>query len=470
MKALPFFKSLFWLLFLNFLVKPIWIFFIDRQVQNRVGYEEYGKYFAILNLSYVLWILTDCGITHMLNQRIANKGAANSMQFLKIKFLLLLVYVAFVYFIGWITQIRQWNILFYVVLIQCFTSLYIFLRSIVTANQYFNVDAWLSVLDKLLIIGLCAPFIYWSLLFGNITLLLFLKIQFVCTATVVALAFLFLLKRELLTASGKEDMFSIIKSVAPFALIVLLMSIHYRLDGFLLERININGAFETGVYASAYRLLDAGSMVGYLAASFLVPFITRHQFDKKAIADVVITMRHVLLFFGIGAASFSVMFAPWLQRLLYHSDSAYNAQVMQFCLAALPAYLLMHVYGSVLTATAKFKPLITILAASVFINIVLNVLLIPSYGALGCCIAALASQYFCGTVSYVVATKSLGLTFTGRSNIIYLVIAIALCSFFYFAKMTIINVWLILVLAVCILVIFLSTQIKHLKKYFISLN
>ena len=72
MKSLSFFKGLSWLIVLNLLVKPVWIFFIDRQVQNIVGHELYGKYFALLNLSYVLYFLSDAGLSSMLNQRMAS--------------------------------------------------------------------------------------------------------------------------------------------------------------------------------------------------------------------------------------------------------------------------------------------------------------------------------------------------------------------------------------------------------------
>ena len=39
MKSLPFFKGLSWLILLNLLVKPAWIFLVDREVQNIVGHE-----------------------------------------------------------------------------------------------------------------------------------------------------------------------------------------------------------------------------------------------------------------------------------------------------------------------------------------------------------------------------------------------------------------------------------------------
>ena len=92
MKSIQFFKGLSWLIILNLLVKPVWLFFIDRQVQLTVGYEEYGKYFAILNLSYVLFFLSDIGISNMLNQRVANHLHVNIIQLLKIKAVLLLCY------------------------------------------------------------------------------------------------------------------------------------------------------------------------------------------------------------------------------------------------------------------------------------------------------------------------------------------------------------------------------------------
>ena len=59
------------LLFLNLLVKPFWILGIDRSVQNVVGAEEYGLYYALFNFSYLLNILLDLGITNFNNRNIA---------------------------------------------------------------------------------------------------------------------------------------------------------------------------------------------------------------------------------------------------------------------------------------------------------------------------------------------------------------------------------------------------------------
>ena len=54
-----FFSNLILTLFLNLLIKPIAIFAIDATVQNRVGQEEYGLYFTLLNLTVIFNIFLD---------------------------------------------------------------------------------------------------------------------------------------------------------------------------------------------------------------------------------------------------------------------------------------------------------------------------------------------------------------------------------------------------------------------------
>jgi O-antigen/teichoic acid export membrane protein len=470
MRSVSFFKGLSWLFLLNLVVKPIWIFFIDRQVQNTVGNEVYGSYFAALNLSYVLLFIADAGLSNTMNQKAATGQPVHTTRYLKLKIFLSLLYIVVICFVGWITNLDQWQLLFYVAGIQMLTSFFLFLRSLVTANQFFTTDAFFSVIDKTLMILLCGGFIYYPLTFGSINLLLFLKVQLLCTSLAVLAALFFVIKKQLFQSGIKEDIFSILKAITPFALIILLMSMHYRLDGFLLERMHEYGAYEAGVYASAYRLLDASNMAGYMAASFLVPFIARHQLDKSVLEEVIVNTRHSLLFFGIGVACFTVLFAPWVQQLLYHTNDSYNSGVIQLCIAVLPAYLVMHIYGSVLTATARFRSLLFILAISVLLNVLLNVLLIPSYGAVGCCIAALASHYVCAFACYIIATRSLLLSFMARSNMVYLATAAGLSLIFYMTRIAMINVWLILVLAICIVLVLLATQLTYVKKYFFRIR
>src|SRR5437764_4717702 len=159
MKLTSFFKGLSLLIILNVLVKPVWIFFIDRQVQNRIGNEEYGNYFALLNLSIVLIFIADAGLSTMLNQRLALTAKENLGNLFRIKFFLITLYLLAGLLIGYFIHARV-DILLYILFIQALTSLFVFIRNIITSHQYFAVDAFLSVIDKFLMIIFCGLLIY----------------------------------------------------------------------------------------------------------------------------------------------------------------------------------------------------------------------------------------------------------------------------------------------------------------------
>ena len=64
-------KNLFFVLAVNILVKAVWIFLIDRNVQIRVGYEAYGAFQALFNLGMIFQILLDFGLTQYTSKQIA---------------------------------------------------------------------------------------------------------------------------------------------------------------------------------------------------------------------------------------------------------------------------------------------------------------------------------------------------------------------------------------------------------------
>src|SRR6266498_4410553 len=98
-----FYSSLLLLIILNAFIKPIWIFGIDRQVQNITGVAEYGTYFSLLNLSIVFGFLLDWGLTNFVNRELASKKMELQQQlgsFLLLKFLFFIVYIAVIIMIA----------------------------------------------------------------------------------------------------------------------------------------------------------------------------------------------------------------------------------------------------------------------------------------------------------------------------------------------------------------------------------
>lgn len=453
MKKQPgFYSSLGLLILLNAVIKPLWIFAIDRQVQNEVGNETYGIYFSLFSLSVVLSFFADLGFTVYFNRQVASGDKTvirQPGQFFLLKLVLCVVYCVLLMLVGLLAGIKRWDLLLYIALIQVFTSLLLFLRSFITARQWFRADAWLSVLDKTLMILFCGILLYVPSLFGTISIERFLLLQAACLAAAMMVAFIYLYNRgiKFLLSTSTWPGMTILKEAIPFGLIILLMGAHSRIDAFLLERIHPNGAYEAGTYAAAFRLLDAANMCGYLFASFLLPYIAKRWSEKVEINAVVLQCRHLLLLFSITLAVVAIFESPWIYRTLYHRDDAYAVEVLQWCLPVLIGYSLAQVYGTVLTATGHLGDLFMVTLTVLVINVLLNILLIPVMGAKGCCISALISQGFYGFMTMLYSKQKTGTRIHFRSLLIYTFTGSLLAGFFILCRNWPITEWLMIVVA-----------------------
>ncbi|MDP9230575.1 MAG: polysaccharide biosynthesis C-terminal domain-containing protein [Bacteroidota bacterium] len=464
-----FYSSLGLLILLNSLIKPLWIFGIDRQVQNVVGTSVYGIYFSIFNLCVVFSFLLDWGLTIYFNRQAAwqNSYINYTGSFLLIKLFFAILYLAIVSLAAWIAGIERWDILWLVILIQIFTSFFLFLRNLITAQQRFRTDAWLSVLDKTLMILVCGSFLYFPFSFGSISIEKFLLIQVACTGGAIFISIVLLVTGGLKISAPQFSVFNkrLLLAALPFAFIVLLMSMHQRMDGFLLVRLHKNGAYEAGIYATAYRFVDATNMIGYLIASFLLPYIARHWSNRNETDKAILQSRNILMMVTIPVVITGLFLSTWIQKMLYHNEMVYGAVVLKLSLASLVGYSLIQVYGTILTATGYIKSFCFITFLSVALNLVLNLVLIPGYGAIGCSIAALISESSAGLGLLWYVYRKLRVDIHLRSVLIYIFTGVMLYVVLYLGVREQINSWLLLCLVVIItLMITISTKLVTINK------
>jgi O-antigen/teichoic acid export membrane protein len=459
-----FYSSLGLLLLLNALVKPVWIFGIDRQVQNVVGTETYGVYFSLLGLSVVLSFLTDLGITSFFAQRIAsqeNEFYPLLGKMIRLKLLLCLVYGAVLFLMAALAGVTQWTVLFYVALIQIFTSLFLFFRGAVGARQWFRADAWLSVFDKFMMLLCCGPLLYYPAFKGSMHIELFLLLQTVSLGLATAIAFLILKRGARKSAvtqtfSTKQIAF---KKIIPFGLITLLMAAHSRSDSFLLERLHPFGAYESGIYAAAYRLLDAANIGGYLVAAFLLPYLARQWNDRQNVDSVVLQCRHVLMMTAAGITAVALVFSGWIEQVLYDHPEDYASEVLCLCLPAITGYFLTHVYGTVLTATGRIRSFCYIVFAGFLLNIIMNLFLIPILGAKGSCLSALISQNAVGVFLLAYSRQKIETPLQVRSLLIYIFTGLGLFGFLSLGANTDFPEWiLVMAAAISIVAIMIGTK------------
>ena len=417
-----FITNLLLLLFLNVLIKPFWIFGIDLTVQNLVGDESYGLYFSLLNFSMILNILLDLGITNYNNKNIAQNRQLlrkHISNIVGLKFLLAGVYAIVAIVVALIIGYRniQLHLLFFLILNQFLISFTLYLRSNISGLHLFRTDSLLSVLDRTLMIIICSV-----LLFTQITVQPFKIEWFVYAQTAAYLLTSLITFGVVLARTGKLRFYFnrrfflvFLKKSYPYALLILLMSFYNRIDSVMLERLLPDGKEQAGIYAHAFRLLDAFSMFGVLFAGLLLPIFARMIKQKEEIGSMV-QFSFMLLFVPALVISLSSGFYDLqIMKLLKYSHPELSASIFRLLMVSFLGIATTYIFGTLLTANGSIRHLNYMALVGMGINIGINLLLIPQIQALGSAWASLATQIFTALAQTILAVKFMKLTINYRA-------------------------------------------------------
>lgn len=436
------------LIILNLLIKPFWILGIEPIVQYHVGNANYGEYFTLFNFSFLLNILLDFGITNFNNKNIAQNNHLLTKHFsslLTLKLLLgvlyLVVTMIFAMLIGY--DFRYMKLLFILALNQFFISFILYLRSNLLGLHLFKTDSLISVLDRVIMIIICLGLLLNWVGVG-IDIMNFVYAQTIAYALTALIAFWVVLK-ETHTFKLKWNRafnFMILKKSFPFAILVLLMTFYNRLDAVMIERIlphkslyvsalldkikaskilienqNIRdiiksvehgmintGATQAGIYAKAFRLLDAANMIAYLFAIQLLPIFSRMIEYKESVEQLVKLAFTLLITPAIIVSIGCAFYAKELCAIINQgvTDSAEVFSILMFCFTAIST---TYIFGTLLTANGNLKQLNTMAICGIAVNIILNLILIPQYRALGSAVSSLATQFITALAQVLIAAK-----------------------------------------------------------------
>lgn len=462
-------------LLLNLLVKPFWIFGIDRCVQNTVGSGEYGFYFSLFNFTLILNILLDLGITNYNNRNISQHNQLlkkHLSNVLSLRFVLFIFYILVVFILAFIIRYnaRQLYLLIFLVLNQFLLSFILYLRSNISALQLFKTDSMVSVIDRLMMIIL-SSLLLWSNLFpGPFTIEKFVYAQ---TASYLFAAIIALW--IVLSKSGKiyfnidwHFFIVFLKQSYPYALLILLMAFYNRIDGVMLERMLDNGKVEAGIYAQSFRILDAASMIAFLFSGLLLPMFSKMLKNKQDVYPLVqlsykLIIVPVLLFLII-----AIGYTPQILGVLYHgNDLQYSSNVFRVLILGLFATSTTYIYGTLLTANGNLKELNRMAFATMILNIGLNLFLIPRFQALGSAFSSVTAQLFAAFYQIYLARKifsfNMNFTFIKQLSIFLIITIITAIVIHYF-----VDNWLlgsIIIGFVGCLLIF-ATKILEIKTFF----
>ncbi len=416
-----FFKNQLWLQALNWLIKPLWIFAIERSVQLRLGDEWYGKYFVIFNLGLLFAVLLDAGLNNYISREISAAGRLiHKKRILGLRLVLGSLYVLLVYLAGW-NQKLDIKLLSLVAINQILASISLMFRAILQGRHRFISDSILSVMDRFVALVLCTIFlnIYNKEFTAEFGILLFLISQFFGYLMALVAGLIFVKTSDHAAPptdfSGNlslenETLKIWIQKVGWFVVMAFAMSVFTRIDALMIRRFSSEGFttylkpisegyYQAGIYAQSYRLLDAALIFSTLLSTQLLPLFSRKLANKESVKSILTLSTVIVVSLGLITSMVAIFGGNWILNLIYKSgysnqqELQYAAKIFAVLMSSFLPMALIHVYGTFVTALGKMKWLAIMAMVCMVLNVALNYTFVPKMGALGAAWGCFVTQF-----------------------------------------------------------------------------
>jgi O-antigen/teichoic acid export membrane protein len=271
----------------------------------------------------------------------------------------------------------------------------------------------------------------------------------------------------------------IVKKIFPFAMLVLLMTFYTRIDSVMLERMLPDGKLQSGIYASAFRLLDAVNHFSYLFAVLLLPIFSRMLKQGQDVRKLVKLSFTLIITPAIilGVASF--FYSSEIMKALYpiHDGETViefairqdvSSKVLVILMVCFICTSANYVFGTLLTANGNLRELNIIAILAVVLSVLMNLILIPRYQAVGSAIASLSTHILVMVAQIIVVKKRM--RFSSSAGYLIRLILFVFGSVVLAVVSTKLNIGLpqslILLIGGCLLVA-ISVRFFPIKQFFL---
>lgn len=391
MKALLF-KNSSYLLIAQFLVKIV-SFFYTVFLARILGVENFGLFTVALSYFSLISAVADFGISRYLIRELArgHKDVSTLVSNILILRLTAIAVVFAVFSVG--MSILDPNIdrvsLTLIALLSIFPqAVALTIDGVFVAVNKFKLSAFglviLSVVTAILGVGLVysgfgpmgasAALFFGELLYALFMAFLFWKQKFV-------------FKPAIETKILKE----IIVGSLPYGLLGVLGLLYFKIDTILLSY--MRGSFETGIYAVAYRFLEAIIFIPSAISTALFPILAKlHDSDPEHVKRIYYKGLWVMLILSLPILIGYVLILPVIINFFLpeYVQSIYALQILSLTIPL----MFLHTPATVaLLSTDKYiKEVIFISVGTLAFNLVFNILLIPHFGYLAAAFITVLSE------------------------------------------------------------------------------
>ncbi len=227
----------------------------------------------------------------------------------------------------------------------------------------------------------------------------------------VFMAIVMLFKNDFLSSFSIKLDWEIIKKMLSlgliYALSLLVINLNYKADVILLDKLST--AYELGIYTKGATLTQYLWQIPMLFSTVVFARSATSKEDDKFSKKVAVLLRLSFIFIGVGCL-FLYIFSKYIIVLMYGERYLESTDVLKYLL---PGVLILTIYKVMnMDLAGKGKPWVAMFAMvpSLIINVVLNIIFIPKYGAAGSALCSTISYCIAGITFLIYYSKSTGIS------------------------------------------------------------
>lgn len=143
-----------------------------------------------------------------------------------------------------------------------------------------------------------------------------------------------------------------------------------------------------GSYNLGYDIFKGINMLIFIIYVYFLPFVSQHINDSVKIREYLLVKRPKIFLLGLAGIVVCFVLAPYAFRVVYRGVYQDSVTVVRILLIGSVLALYSIFYGAVFNAMKKYRFTQTVNVLQVLLNLLLDLILVPSMGIRGAAIAA----------------------------------------------------------------------------------
>lgn len=286
------------------------------------------------------------------------------------------------------------------------------LTTLLSANERFDVLSGIQVIAQVLTMATGLFLLQAGVGFFALLLTGFVAMPIQIALTLYAVRRHGLGEVNLRTTPGAWP--GLVRASIPFGLTSLALTFNFNVDTVILGFFHSDST--VGWYNASYRLVfnAVGIVGGFLAV--MTPSIAReHQRDPEKVTRWVNGTIRWMLLFSIPASAGMCLLAPRLVALLYGAQYEGAGPALAIIAWDIPLLLVNSFFGNVTAAVGLERPAAKIYLLSAGLNVVLNLMLIPSFGIVAAAGVTVATDVISAGIFYALLRREMGMAGLGKT-------------------------------------------------------